>query len=210
MAKTEVLKIGSKKHWPKVFEKISLIIKNKKIFIFPTETVYGIGSGIFDQTVIKKIYQLRHRPPAKALLILIGQKKDLDRFVYLNNQAKKIIRKFWPGPLTIILKKKKIVPSFITAGKKTVAVRMPGSKFLLALLKKIKQPIVAPSANLSGEKSSLTAQEALKYFDGKVSLILDGGQTKYQKESTILDLTQGPAKILREGAVSKKKLIKYL
>jgi L-threonylcarbamoyladenylate synthase len=193
-----------------ILEMSCQILKKGGIIIFPTETVYGIGALMKNKKAVSRIYQLRNRPKNKALLILIASKGDLNKFVYLNSRAKKIINKFWPGPLTIIFKKKNNVPNFITAKKKTVAIRMPENKFLLALIKKVGQPIVAPSANLSGRSSSIAANGTLEDFFSKVDLILDGGKTKYRKESTILDLTQESPKILREGAISKEKLEKYL
>lgn len=208
--KTEIIKINYQQTKKKLINQFAAILKNNGLFIFPTETVYGIGTLMNNKKGINKIYQLRKRPKNKALLILISTKKDLDKYAYLNTLARKIINHFWPGPLTIILKKKKSVPNFITANQKTVAIRMPENKFLLNLIKKIGQPIVAPSANLSGQKSPLTVQEISKDFFGKVDLILDGGQTKYQKESTILDLVGKKAKVLREGAIKKEKLEKFL
>lgn len=207
---TDIIRINCQQPKKKLINQLTVILKNNGLIIFPTETVYGIGTLINNRKGIKKIYTLRRRPKNKALLILIASKKELNRYAYLNLAAKKIINHFWPGPLTIILKKKKSVPNFITAHQKTVAIRMPENKFLLNLIKKTGQPIVAPSANLSGQKSPLTVQEISKDFFGKVDLILDGGQTKYQKESTILDLTGKKAKVLREGAIKKEKLEKFL
>lgn len=203
--KTVVLKIKSEKPEKKKIEEVIKTMKKGGIIAFPTETVYGLGTSIFNKKGIAKIYQIRKRPAKKALLILIASKKDLKKYVKdIPALAKKLIKKFWPGPLTLIFKKKKIIPDFVTAGKKTVAVRMPENKFLLTLIKKFGQPIVAPSANLSGKKSPITAHQVIKNFSGKIDLILDGGKTKYKKESTILDLTQTSPKILRDGVMAKK------
>jgi L-threonylcarbamoyladenylate synthase len=194
----------------RILHRSSQIFKMGGLVIFPTDTVYGIGALMKNKKAINQIYRLRHRPKNKALLILIASKKDLNKYVHLNLRAKKIINKLWPGPLTIILSKKKTVPNFITARQSTVAIRLPENKFLRILIKKLGQPIVAPSANLSGKKSPLYAQETFKDFWGKVDLILDGGRTKYQKESTLLDLTKNPPVILRAGAMAKNKIEKYL
>lgn len=208
MTKTEIFKISSVNFRKEIIEKVIRTFKKGGSVIFPTETVYGIGTTINNKETINKIYQLRKRPKNKALLILIGRKKDLNKYAYLTPTARKIINKFWPGPLTIILKKKKIVPNFVTANKKTVALRMPENNFLIKLIRRIKKPIIAPSANLSGQKPPVTATETLKDFFGKVDLILDVGKTKYKKESTILDLSGKKPKILRRGAISEKKLMR--
>lgn len=208
---TRVLKINSEKPQRKIIKITVEIIEKGGIIIFPTETVYGIGTLMNNKKAISQIYQLRKRPKNKALLILIAQKKDLKKYARdISSTARKIINKFWPGPLTLIFKKNKKVPNFVTAGKKTIAIRMPENKFLLALIKKLGQPIVAPSANLSGKKPPLTAKGTFKDFFGKVDLILDGGLTKYKKESTILDLTQRSLKIIRMGGISKKVIEKFL
>jgi L-threonylcarbamoyladenylate synthase len=209
--KTEIIKINCQKPDLIVIKKISQIIKNGGLFVFPTETVYGVGALMSNRLAINKIYQLRKRPKNKALLILVSSFAMALKYIQkTSSQTKNNIEKLWPGPLTIIFKKRKNVPNFVTANQKTVAVRVPENKFLLALIKKIGQPIVAPSANLSGGKSPITAQETFKNFLNKVDLILDGGKTKYQHESTILDLTGRKSKIIREGVIRKKQLSSYL
>lgn len=210
LKKSKVCKINCSYPASKVIDQTATIIKQGGLVIFPTETVYGIGALMRNKKAVDKIYQLRNRPKNKAVLILIASKKDLDKFAYLNLRAKKIINKFWPGPLTVILKKKNNIPNFITANRKTVAIRLPENKFLLNLIKKIGQPIIAPSANISGRKSPLLAKETFKDFFGKVDLILDAGRTKYQKESTILDLTGKLPKVLRQGAIKNEKIEKFL
>jgi len=210
-SKTTFLEIKSGQPQNLVIKQALQTFKNGGLVVFPTETVYGLGALMTNKKAIDKIYQLRKRPKNKALLILVSSPQMAAKYTKKTSaQVKKLIKDFWPGPLTLIFEKNKKVPNFITAGKKTVAIRMPENKFLLDLIKKLGQPIIAPSANLSGRKSPITVQETFQDFFGKVDLILDGGPTKYQKESTILDLTQQPPKILREGAISRKKLAKYI
>lgn len=205
MMKTKILKIHQKKPEKRIIEETVRIIKKGGIVAFPTETVYGLGTSIFNKKGIAKIYRIRKRPLSKALLILIARKKDLKKYVKkIPPLAKKLVKKFWPGPLTLIFFKRGNIPNFVTAGKKTVAIRIPENKFLIKLIKKLNQPIVAPSANLAGEKSPIVVDQVIKNFFGKIDLILDGGKTKYQKESTILDLTQKKVMVLRKGAMFKK------
>ena len=210
LEKNKVYKINCCHPDHKIINQTAEIIKRGGIVIFPTETLYGLGTVFDNKKSIAQIYQLRKRPKNMALLILIASKNDLNKYAHTKPFVKRIIQNNWPGPLTIILKKKKTVPNFVTANKKTVAIRMPENKFLLALIKKIGRPIVAPSANLSGGKSPMTAQETFKVFFGKVDLILDGGKTKYQQESTILDLTGKKPQIIREGAISRKKIERFI
>ncbi len=186
------------------------IIKSGGVVAFPTETVYGIGASIFSRKGIKKIYELKGRPADNPLIVHISDEKDIYKVARdVPEKALKLARKFWPGPLTLILKKRKRIPHEATGGLDTVAIRMPAHPIALKLIKESGVPIAAPSANISGKPSPTKAEHVRKYFGEKV-FIIDGGETKYGIESTVVDLTSSPPRILRSGAITKDKIEKTL
>ncbi|MEM2175177.1 MAG: L-threonylcarbamoyladenylate synthase [Candidatus Micrarchaeia archaeon] len=189
-------------------------IKKGKIAIFPTETVYGIGVSAFDKKSIKRLYKIKERSHKIPLTVHVCDLKQVYEIVEFDERTKRIFekltRKFWPGPLTLILKKKKgKVPDEATAGLDTVAVRMPRNKIALELIKEA-GPLVAPSANVSGKPSGTTIKDIIEDFSGKVEFIIDGGPSEIGLESTVLDLTQNVPTILRPGGISYEQLKKLI
>jgi len=146
---------------------------------FPTETVYGLGADALNEKAVAKIFQAKGRPFIDPLITHIADIKELYK---LSEQvppvALKLAKVFWPGPLTLVLKKSKLVSDIITAGLDTVAIRMPEDNIALSLIREAKTPIVAPSANLFGRISPTTAQHVADDLDGKIEMIIDGGKTK--------------------------------
>jgi len=183
------------------------IIKSGGLVAFPTETVYGLGADALNPEAVAKIFEAKNRPLNDPLIVHIADIQDLLR---LSNEVYKItldlVDAFWPGPLTLVLKKSQTVPSIVTAGLETVAVRMPDHPVALSLIRESQTPIAAPSANLFGRPSPTTAQHVLDDLNGRVDLILDAGKTNVGVESTILDLTQTPFRILRPGGVNLESL----
>ncbi|MFH2136453.1 MAG: L-threonylcarbamoyladenylate synthase [Patescibacteria group bacterium] len=208
--KTLIVKINPKKPEPAKIKLAVTILKQGGLVAFPTDTVYGLGALATNSAAVKKIYKVKKRSLSSPLPILISKRDDLKKYTFTAPKIKKLINKFWPGPLTIVLKKKKIISSAVTAGKKSVGVRVPANPVALALISALDQPLTVTSANISNKKSSTTAREVKKYLNNKIDLILDGGKTKLGRESTVLDLTTSPPAILRSGAVSVKNLEKYL
>lgn len=193
----------------KEIEKAVTLLKQGGIVVFPTETVYGIGARLFSQTAIKKIFTIKGRPSDNPLIVHVGDKKELIPLtVDMPPLAEKLIDKFWPGPLTIILKRADIVPPIVTAGLDTVAVRMPQHPVALKLIRELGEPIAAPSANISGRPSPTRFQDVLKELNNKVDYIIDGGTSILGLESTVLDLTHVPPRILRPGFVTLESLKK--
>ena len=196
--------------------KAAAIIKRGGIVAFPTETVYGLGASAFDATAVKKIFKAKGRPSDNPLIVHIGDKSDLSRVITNITSSQDVILikmltdAFWPGPLTLILPRNKNIPSIVSAGLQTVAVRMPAHKAALALIKATGVPIAAPSANLSGRPSPTTAEHVVNDLGRRVSLILDGGKTKIGLESTVLDLTAREPVILRQGAITFEALKKII
>ncbi len=187
------------------------ILQKGGIVAFPTETVYGLGANALNQKAVKKIFKAKGRPADNPLIVHIADKKEVYTLAKkVPEEAEVLIEKFWPGPLTIVLEKSKIVSKIITAGLDNVAIRMPANKIALSLIKEAKMPIAAPSANLSGKPSPTRAEHVISDLYGKIDAIIDGGITKIGVESTVLDLTTNPPTLLRPGGISLEELKKAL
>ena len=186
------------------------VITNGGLVAFPTETVYGLGANAFDEVACRKIYDLKSRPYDKPLSLMVASREMIYQIAEISPLAEKLIKKFLPGALTLILPKKAIVPDFVTAGAKSVGIRMPDNEIALALVKAADCPIAAPSANLSGESPPFTAQEVYATFNGKIPLILDGGTCEFKISSTIIDLTGEHPIILRKGAISNDDIFNVI
>lgn len=174
---------------------------------FPTETVYGLGANALDAEAVNRIYIAKGRPANNPLIVHIALSEQLEQVAMdIPEIARQLAAAFWPGPLTMVLKRRARVPSNISAGRDTVAVRMPAHPVALALIRAAGVPIAAPSANLFTRPSATTAQHVLADLDGRVDIILDGGPTRIGLESTVLDLTSEPPVILRPGGVTPEAL----
>jgi len=209
--KTKILKIDLNAPSNLTIKYASSVIQKGGLVAFPTETVYGLGANALDSKAVAKIFKVKRRPMDNPLIVHIAKFEELDKLVkIIPSKAKLLIKKFWPGPLTLVFLKKKDVPKEVTAGSKTIAIRMPANKFALELIRSAGVPIAAPSANLAGKPSSTTATHVMGDFNGKIDLIIDGGQTDIGVESTVLDLTENVPIILRPGAVTKEMLEKVI
>lgn len=183
------------------------LIKDGELVAVPTETVYGLAGNGLDATAVEKIYEIKGRPEVKPLSLMVSGKTAMSKYCEaVPKQAKRLAEKFWPGPLTIVLKAKDIVPDIVRAGGETVALRCPDHPMTLELIKKSALPLAAPSANPSGAESPKTAQEVMEYFDGKIAAVIDGGRCGIGTESTIIDMSSVPYKILRSGALSEASI----
>lgn len=198
--KTKLIEFNSNR------ENINLIketIQSGELIAFPTETVYGLGADGLNEEAVKKIFQVKGRPQDNPLILHIENMEMLKELVEGDlSKAKDLIDKFWPGPLTLVLKKSKIVPEIITAGLDTVAIRMPNNEIALEIIKISNRPIAAPSANISGRPSPTDAKTCMEDLEGKIPLIIDGGNTLVGLESTVLDITGEVPTILRPGAIT--------
>ena len=204
---TKILKINPKNPQISKIRQASKIIKSGNLVAFPTETVYGLGANALDPKSIKKIFEAKGRPSDNPLIIHISDVADLGMLVdHIPNTAYKLIDRFWPGPLTLVLKKSKIVPKITTGGMNTVAVRMPENKIAQALIRESDVPIAAPSANISGRPSPTTSEHVSDDLSGKISMIIDGGKTKIGIESTVVDLSRKTPMLLRPGGVTLEQL----
>ncbi len=185
-------------------------IKRGKLVLFPTETVYGIGANGLNNDSVKKIFVAKNRAQDNPLILHISNLKMIDQIADgLSELEKKIINDFFPGPLTIILKRKSIVPNSVTAGLDTVGVRMPSNKIARDLIELSNTPIAAPSANISGKPSGTNIQDIFQELNNKVDYIIDGGDTKIGLESTVIKVIEDKIHILRPGKIIYNDLIKY-
>ena len=185
------------------------VLHSGGIVAFPTDTVYGLGSLAFDNAAIESIYTAKDRPIEKAIPILIGDLSDLDQVADdIPNMALRLASRFWPGPLTCIVPKKLTLPLAVSTTH-TVAVRIPDHSDARALLRAA-GPMAVTSANISGQPSPSTAQEAYEQLNGRIPLILDGGKTQGGIPSTLVDCTGEKPAILREGPISLAELLAAL
>jgi len=178
-------------------------IKQGKLVLFPTETVYGIGANALNEEAVKKIYIAKGRASDNPLIAHISNIEMLENLVLeVGKIEKKLIEKFWPGPLTIVFKKKSIVPDIITGGLDTVAVRMPKNDVARKLIEFSNCPIAAPSANISGKPSGTLVEDIIEELDGKVEYVIDGGKVDIGVESTVIRVIDGVVHILRPGKIT--------
>ena len=186
-------------------------MENNNVIGIPTETVYGLAGNAYSNISVKKIFKLKRRPAFNPLIIHFKNFNDLKNDVMVNTNFKKLYNAFCPGPITFILKKKKKsrISKIATAGKETIAVRIPRHKVARNLLGILKFPLAAPSANISSKLSPTSAKDVLEEFGNKIKFILDGGRCKIGLESTILDLTGKPS-VLRPGSITIEKIQKIL
>ena len=187
------------------------IIKQGGIVIFPTETVYGIGANGFDENAIKKVYEVKKRPISNPISLLVNSidminevAKDITEVEY------NLIKRFFPGPLTIILKKKDIVPDVLTANSDTVGIRMPANEIALKLIEYAGVPIATPSANISGKPSGTDITDIMKDFEGKVDYVIDDGPSKIGLASTIVKVIDNVPHILRQGSIPENEIKKFI
>lgn len=187
-------------------------IRAGELVAFPTETVYGLGANAFDARAAARIFEAKQRPLNDPLIVHIADPTDLTDLTDLTDPANlptlvaTLTRAFWPGPLTLVLPRSQNVPPIVSAGLDTVAVRMPDHPVAQALIRASGVPIAAPSANRFGHVSPTTAQHVLDDLDGRIDLVLDGGPTPIGVESTVLDLTSNPLRILRPGGVTREHI----
>lgn len=183
------------------------ILRKGGLVAFPTETVYGLGANAMDGDALKKIYDAKGRPSDNPLIIHIADKNDVNILTLdIPDCARNLMDRFWPGPLTLVMKKSAAVMPVITAGLDTVALRMPSHPVALALIKEAGIPVAAPSANLSGKPSPTSAEHVIEDLTGRVNVIIDAGPTGLGLESTVLDLTVKPPVVLRPGGVTLSQL----
>lgn len=183
------------------------LLRDGALVAIPTETVYGLGANGLDETAVRRIFEAKGRPQDNPLILHLTGPQWLPRYCRdIPPMAYVLARKFWPGPLTMILKRSELVPDVTTAGLDTVAVRCPNHPVTLAILREAGVPVAAPSANLSGRPSCTSAQDVMEDMDGRIEGVVDGGSCVVGVESTILDMTCEPPRLLRPGGLPLEEL----
>lgn len=192
-------------------EQAARLLKAGELVAFPTETVYGLGADALNPEAVNKIFAAKGRPSDNPLIVHIGNQTQLAELVEeIPAIASKLMDAFWPGPLTIILPRRTIIPNGVTAGLETVGIRMPDHPVALALLQKSGVPVAAPSANRSGRPSPTSASHVLDDLDGRIAAVVDAGTTGVGVESTVIDVTVNPPMILRPGGVTREMVEKVI
>lgn len=207
MKKTLVLRVHPETPNMKKILRAATLIRKGKLVAFPTETVYGLGADALDAEAMLDLFKAKQRPLDNPPIVHIFSPVDIYKLVKeIPSKAQELMEMFWPGPLTLIFKRSKIVPDVTVAGLDSIAVRIPQHKVALALIKESNCPVSAPSANLAGKPSPTAAKHVLRDLDGQIDAILDAGPTAIGIESTVLDLTVHPPQILRPGGISYETL----
>lgn len=192
-------------------KRAAAIIRAGGLVAVPTETVYGLAGNGLDAAAVERIYEIKGRPSVKPLSLMVPDAGALARYGRdVPEAAYALAERFWPGPLTIVVKADPAVPAIVRAGGDTVGLRCPDSEKTLALLSAADVPLAAPSANPSGRESPKTAAAVAAYFDGRIDAIIDGGACTLGTESTIVDLTGGQVRILRQGALKEADIRRCL
>lgn len=204
---TIVIKVNKQNPEKALIKKGADIIRSGGLVAFPTETVYGLGANGLDEEAVRKIFIAKGRPQDNPLILHVAEKDQVPPLVeFISKEAEELMEKFWPGPLTLLFKRSKLVPDCITAGLDTVAIRMPNHPVASALIKASGVPIAAPSANTSGKPSPTLANHVIEDLYGKIHMIIDGGKTGIGVESTVLDMSGDKPLILRPGGVTLEQL----
>jgi L-threonylcarbamoyladenylate synthase len=207
---TEIVKIKLQKPDAGLIKKAAKIIKNGGLVVLSTDTVYGLACDATNPQAVAKVFYIKQRPLTQPLSIAVSKYRHIYKYVEsIPETAKILIKKYLPGPLTIILKKSTLISDIVTAGQNDIGIRIPDCKIVLMLIEYAKVPVVIPSANIHNHPSPTTAQQALKDLNGKVNLILDAGKTKYGNESTIVSCIDNKIKIIRQGVISSKEILSY-
>ena len=187
------------------------LIRKGELVAIPTETVYGLGANGLDESAVLKIFEAKGRPQDNPLILHLADAEEMANYCEnIPESAYLLAKKFWPGPLTMVLPAKNIVPKRTTGGLSTVAVRCPDSPITREIIRLAGVPLAAPSANISGKPSTTTAEHVRHDHDGRIAAIVDGGACRVGVESTIVDLTETPARLLRPGGITPEQLVEVL
>ena len=187
------------------------VLKNGGIVVFPTETVYGIGASVLNEKAIRKLYKAKRRPLTQKISILVGSIEMLERVTKdLSRQERKLIEKFFPGPLTLILHKNDIIPNILTNNEDIVGFRMPENDIALDLINQLGSPIATSSANKAGEPNGVNLKDIKNVFKDEVDFYIDGGKSKIGFGSTIVQMVDGKPNIIREGIITKEDIERVL
>ena len=189
----------------KELDEVIAVLRAGELVIFPTDTLYGVGADPFNENSIKKVFIAKNRPFDMPLSIAVSNEKMMESVAVLNDPARKLIRAFLPGPLTIMLAKKATIPDMLTAGSNQIGIRIPDHPLAIRLIDRF-GPITATSANLHSHPDPVEASMAQKDLKGHAQICIDCGKTKFTAPSTIVDVSDGPVEIIRKGVISQEQI----
>jgi L-threonylcarbamoyladenylate synthase len=205
--RTEVLAVDARAPEPEPVARAAAVLRRGGLVAFPTETVYGLGALALDAAAVGRVFAAKGRPASNPLIVHISAVSAVKQVVAeWPDAAEPLARRFWPGPLTLVVPRAAGVPDVVTAGGPTVAVRVPAQPVALALLRAVDAPLAAPSANLSSELSPTRAEHVIRSLGGRIDLVLDAGPTTGGVESTVLDVTVSPPRLLRPGLIGPSEI----
>ncbi len=209
--KARILRINPDAVRPGTIQKIVRVLAKDGVIVYPTETFYGLGGNCLSQKAMRRIFEIKRRPASKGLPVLVS---DIKMAKMLVSETPEIFyaltARFWPGPLTLVMKAASILPSELVGPTRTIGVRFPAVVWLQTLIRETGVPLVTTSANISGEGEIAASDEVIRLFQRKVDLIVDGGQAPGGKPSTVIDLTGKRPAFIRDGVIPKGKLKEFL
>jgi len=205
--KTEILSTHTPELFRQAVRRAAELLRAGDVVALPTETVYGLAANALDENAVAKIFQIKDRPAHNPIIVHVTGNEMAARCVAeFPALAQKLANAFWPGPLTLVLPRANNIPAVVTAGGETVGIRWPSHPFIQAVIRECGFPLAAPSANLSNQISPTNAEHVRAQLDGKISLVVDGGQSQVGIESTVVDLSVAPPRILRPGMIHAESL----
>ncbi|MEM2093938.1 MAG: L-threonylcarbamoyladenylate synthase [Candidatus Bathyarchaeia archaeon] len=203
-----ILRTSSSSPDPETIAQATEVVSRGGVIVYPTDTVYGLGADALDAHAVLKVFQVKRRPLELPLPVAVDGHQMAERLAVVTKDARRLMDNFWPGPLTIVLYKKDIVPDVVTGGKSKVAVRAPNHQIPLRIIVRTGLPLTSTSANIHRKPSIMSAQEARAQLEG-VDLIIDGGRAT-GIPSTVIDMTQETPRILRQGSISTEDIVRVL
>jgi len=207
MIKTEFIKLSGDNQNKSLLKRAAEVINQGGVIAFPTETVYALGADAMNEQAVKRVFRLKKRMSGKPVAIFLQKPEELKRFVKkMTPPASELIKKFWPGPLTLIFKSKSVQLNYLVGKEGKLGVRVSSSKFVQAFLKETKTPLTATSANLSGKPEPISADQILAHFKGKIDLVIDGGRSESAIPSSVVDVSGKMPILLREGRIPYEEL----
>jgi len=211
MPTTKIIQFFGEHPNPDDINEAVAVLRSGGLVAFPTETVYGLGADALKADAVQKVFEAKGRPSDNPLIVHVASLEIAWHFIEeISDKGLQLAGCFWPGPLTLVVKRKATVPDIVTAGLDTVAIRIPNHPVTLELLKRFEGGIVGPSANISGRPSPTSAEHVYHDLNGKIDIILDAGPTKIGMESTVIDVTINPPVILRIGGLSREDIEKEI
>ena len=208
---TDILTINPDAPEPEIVAHAASILRQGGLVAYPTETVYGLAASAFVIDSIARVYDVKRRPFNQALPVQIASVNDIATLArHLPSEARVLVDTFFPGPLTLVFFRLPTVALTVTGGTNTIGLRMPDHPVPLSVIQAFGAPVVCPSANLTGRRSPMSAADVLEDLDGQIDLVLDGGPTQDRVASTVLDITVRPARLLREGKITRAELEAFL